>query len=192
MKKSRIYTKTGDKGETGLVSGTRVSKADARLDLYGALDGFNSQLGFALSLISSDKTYEKISTFLFEVQSVVFDLGSNLACEAGARATYKLPKIPEAFVVSLETEIDALDSALPPLKNFILPGGSTAAAAFHLSRTSAREVERKLVAFREKSQEELPENSLEFLNRLSDYLFVLARYVNKLQGSQEREWIPVK
>ncbi len=192
MKKAKIYTKTGDKGDTGLVSGTRISKADARIDLYGELDDFNSRLGFAVSLIENEVILKTTVDFLHHLQSAVFDLGSNLACEAAKRAEYKLPQITKEFVDEIEQEIDRLEHELSPLKNFILPGGTVAASAFHVARTSARNVERKLVGFTENSGESVPENGLIFLNRASDYLFVLARYVNKVQGGTERNWIPRK
>lgn len=192
MKKSRIYTKTGDKGDTGLVSGTRISKADPRIDLYGELDDFNSHLGFAGSLISQEKTLTTTVEFIHHIQSVVFDLGSNLACEADKRDTYKLPQIPDSFITEMEKEIDRLEQDLPALKNFILPGGSVASAAVHVARTSARNVERKMVRFSEDKNEHLPANALIFMNRTSDYLFVLARYVNHVQGGKEISWIPRK
>jgi cob(I)alamin adenosyltransferase len=192
MKKARIYTKTGDKGDTGLVSGTRISKGDARIDLYGELDDFNSRLGFATSLIESENALASSASFLHHVQSAVFDLGSNLACEADKRAEYKLPEISDAFIEQLENEIDRIEHELPALTHFILPGGTVASAAVHLARTGARNVERKLVKYFGESGEKLPQNALIFLNRLSDYLFVLARQVNKVQNGPERTWIPRK
>lgn len=191
MKKSRIYTKTGDTGDTGLVSGTRISKADSRIDLYGELDDFNSRLGFATALIDRGE-FRDVVDFLHHLQSAVFDLGSNLACEPEKREAYKLPQITEAFISELEGEIDRLEQSLPTLKHFILPGGTTAAAAFHIARTGARNVERKLVRFLDDKHEELPDNALIFMNRTSDYLFVLARYVNRKEGGVERNWIPRK
>lgn len=187
---AKIYTKTGDKGDTGLVSGTRISKADPRIDLYGELDDFNSRLGMGISLIEREPKFASTVTFLHHLQSVVFDLGSNLACESEKRAQYKLPQIPGSFIEEIEKEIDRLDKELPTLKNFILPGGTLAASVFHVARTGARNVERRLVNF--SKTEELPENALVLLNRASDYLFVLARYVNKVQGGAERSWIPRK
>ncbi|MES2528292.1 MAG: cob(I)yrinic acid a,c-diamide adenosyltransferase [Bdellovibrionota bacterium] len=192
MKKAKIYTKTGDQGDTGLVSGTRISKADPRIDLYGELDDFNSRVGFAAALIENEVSLKTTVDFLHHLQSVVFDLGSNLACEAAKRIEYKLPQVTKEFVAELEQEIDRLEHELNPLKNFILPGGTVAASAFHVARTSARNVERKMVAFTNETGEALPENGLVFLNRASDYLFVLARYVNKIQGGSEKNWIPRK
>ena len=192
MKKSKVYTKTGDQGETGLVSGNRTLKSDARIELYGELDELNSRIGVSCSELSSEISFQQIVNFLHHVQSAIFDLGSNLACEVENREKYKLPQISNEFIEDIELEIDKLDSELPTLKNFILPGGSKIASTIHLCRTNARSVERKLVHYFDVTKEELPENSLIFLNRLSDYLFVLARYVNKVKGVEEITWKPRK
>ncbi len=185
MKKSKIYTRTGDLGETGLVSGNRVSKADHRIDLYGEVDELNSRIGLASSFIQSDE----VCLFLRRIQSALFDLGSNLACEDENRGKYHLPQIKVEFVKELENEIDRLDAELVPLKTFILPGGGQAASFIHLCRTSARFVERKLVAYHQETQEALPENAAIFVNRLSDYFFVLSRYLNKAQKVEEVLWV---
>lgn len=192
MKKSKIYTKTGDKGETALVSGTRISKADERIDLYGELDELNSRLGVAAVILEKDIKLQRISDFLHSIQSSIFDLGSQLACEADKRAGFQLPQISSEFITDLEEEIDRLDHELTPLKKFILPGGSDASAQLHLARTQARKVERKLVHFLDATHEEAPENAAVFLNRLSDYLFVLSRYVDKMANISERLWKPKK
>lgn len=192
MKKSKVYTKTGDKGETGLVSGNRTSKADIRIDLYGELDELNSRLGFSCSQLSTELTFQATVSFLHHIQSAIFDLGSNLACEIENRAKYKLPQISDEFITDLELEIDKMDSELSPLTNFILPGGTIEASSLHMCRTNARTVERKLIAYYNTTEEELPQNSLIFLNRLSDYLFVLARYVNFKKGADEINWKPRK
>jgi cob(I)alamin adenosyltransferase len=192
MKKSKIYTRTGDAGETGLVSGNRTLKSDLRIDLYGELDELNSRIGFCCAQLTTELELQQTVNFLHHVQSAIFDLGSNLACEVEHRATYQLPQISDEFVGDLELEIDKLDADLEPLKNFILPGGSPLAAAVHLCRTNARTVERKLIHYYDVSREELPQNSIRFLNRLSDYLFVLARYVNKVKKVEEIPWRPRK
>ena len=190
MTKSKIYTFTGDKGQTGLVSGSRVSKADLRIDLYGEVDELNSRLGYVVALMRVGKDFSRDISFLETIQSALFDLGSNLACEAEKRSEWKLPSITAAGVQQLEAEIDWIDAGLPVLKNFILPGGTPVAAAIHLCRTSARSVERRLVLFNEDTGEALPENGLQYINRLSDYFFVLARSVNKRQGLSEPLWVP--
>lgn len=188
MDKSKIYTRTGDEGTTGLVSGARVSKSDERIALYGELDELNSRIGFTLSLMASER--KKEIDFLHKIQSAIFDLGSNLACEPENREKFKLPQIPEKLIEELEAEIDQMDKTLEPLKNFILPGGYSCAASVHLLRTCARNVERKLVFHLKQTGEELPAFSLIFLNRLSDYFFVLARYLNKLENVKEITWKP--
>lgn len=192
MKRSKVYTKTGDSGETGLVSGNRTLKSDLRIELYGELDELNSRVGLACSLLGSELKFIQVINFLHHIQSAIFDLGSNLACEVDNRERYNLPQISNEFIQDIELEIDKLDSELEPLKNFILPGGSTFSSTIHLCRTNARSVERKLVHYFNYTKEELPANSIVFLNRLSDYLFVLSRYTNKIMGIEEITWKPRK
>jgi len=192
VSKSKIYTKTGDKGQTALVSGKRISKADARIALYGEVDELNSRLGLLLAELAKIQFQEAEVAFLFEIQSALFDLGSNLACEPHERQNWKLPQVSETLVQKMEHSIDSMDAALVPLKNFVLPGGHSAAAVAHLCRTGCRSVERLLVGFAQEDQEELPVNGLPFINRLSDYFFVLARYINKGQGVVEPLWVPGK
>jgi len=188
MKKSKIYTCTGDQGKTGLVSGNRILKSDRRIDLYGEVDELNSRIGFACSLLGNEFINE--IKFLHSVQSALFDLGSNIACEFENRSKFNLPQITEQLIIDIENEIDRMDVTLEPLKNFILPGGVLSASAFHLARTCARNVERKLVSFEQSKKEQLPTFSLVFINRLSDYFFVLARYVNKASNIDELVWKP--
>ena len=183
---AKIYTKTGDEGLTGLVSGNRISKSDDRIDLYGDIDELNSFIGLAQHYL----TDKKAKDLLLKVQSALFDLGSNLACEEENRANYKLPQVHIDLVTSLEKQMDEMDKELPKLKNFVLPGGSLTAGHLHVARTVCRRVERKLVHFKLKSGESLPENSLIFLNRLSDYFFMLSRYVNFKENVNEIEWKP--
>lgn len=188
MKKSKIYTKTGDQGKTGLVSGNRALKSDPRIDLYGELDELNSRLGLSCSYLFLEEEFKNKIEFLYKIQSAIFDLGSNLACEVENREKYNLPQISENLILELENEIDQMDSELPPLKNFILPGGSVVASCIHLCRTNTRTVERKLIQYHETTQEELPQSSAIFLNRLSDYFFVLARNVNHRKNISEITW----
>ncbi|WPU65313.1 cob(I)yrinic acid a,c-diamide adenosyltransferase [Peredibacter starrii] len=190
MKKAKVYTRTGDKGSTGLVSGNRISKADSRIDLYGELDELNSRVGVGVSYLALDVEFKNVVDFLHHIQSAIFDLGSNLACEVENRAKYNLPQISDEYITDIEHEIDRMDGDLDPLKSFILPGGTHAAAAFHVCRTGARSVERKLIHYYETTGEELPKNSAIFLNRLSDYFFILSRYINKHKGVAEIEWKP--
>jgi cob(I)alamin adenosyltransferase len=192
VSKSKIYTRTGDEGLTALVSGKRISKADARIALYGEVDELNSRLGWLVASLSSVSVTQADKDFLVEIQSALFDLGSNLACEASERSTWKLPQLSESLLKRMEQSIDTMDATLIPLKNFVLPGGHSAAAAAHLCRTSCRSVERLMVSFGEASGEELPTNGVPFINRLSDFFFVFARYINKLQSVAEPIWVPAR
>lgn len=188
MKKSNIYTKRGDSGETSLIGGTRVNKSDFRVDLYGTVDELNAQIGTVTALIDGNKTYVYIHVFLIEIQNALFALGSNLACESCNRQSSKLPKLSAEFITEIEKKIDQMDGSLPELTGFVLPGGTYVAASLHICRTICRRLERKLVYFGEKSQGELPELSIELVNRLSDYFFVLSRYVNYLEKKHEHIW----
>jgi cob(I)alamin adenosyltransferase len=142
---AKVYTKTGDKGETGLVSGTRISKGDVRIELYGEVDQLNSHLGVLVNLMKSDNNEQR--ELVIKIQSALFDLGSNLACEVDKRESYKLPQISDGIIKEMESSIDKMDKALPSLKNFILPGGTPSAAYGHICRTFTRKVERELVRF---------------------------------------------
>ena len=185
MKKASVYTKTGDGGLTGLVGGTRIIKSDPRINLYGEVDELNSCIGFAMSLM----TEADDKNLLLKIQSSLFDLGSNLACEKEKRAQFNLPHVKVALILDIEKEIDRLDATLPPLKHFILPGGTPVAAAFHVCRTVCRRVEREMVGFEASHPGEIPTHSIEYINRLSDYFFILARALNLQLGVKEREWI---
>lgn len=187
--KSNIYTKMGDNGETGLVGGTRVSKADARIDLYGEVDELNSWIGLAISKLS-EEIFSKEIDYLKKIQCYLFDLGSNLACEASLREKYKLPSLNEEVILTIEKKIDKYDAQCEKLKNFILPGGSEAAATLHLCRTVCRKIERKMIHFKALHEEELPLHAAPFMNRLSDYYFTLARYVNLKMEIKEEAWKP--
>ena len=188
MKKSKIYTRTGDEGKTSLVSGNRTFKSDLRIDLYGELDELNSRIGYSYALLPEGMT--EIKNFLHVIQSALFDLGSNMACEFENREKFNLPQLTEDLITQIEKEIDGMDKDLEPLKNFILPGGTAASASIHLARTGSRIVERKLVHYEHVTKEVLPPLSIIFLNRLSDYFFVLARYVNKKMNGPEILWKP--
>jgi cob(I)alamin adenosyltransferase len=185
---TKIYTKTGDQGETGLVGGKRVSKSDLRIDLYGEVDELNSRLGMASSFLMKNPKFSKQIQSIHIIQSALFDLGSNLACVESDRSQFKLPQLTPSLVSMMESEIDVMEKVLPTLKNFILPGGSAEVSACHLCRTGARNVERKLISFQQSSKENLPVHSLEFINRLSDYFFVLARFIGHELGEIEIAW----
>lgn len=185
----KIYTKTGDQGLTSLVSGTRISKDDDRIDLYGDVDDLNSHLGYGLSLIESNQAFDEQKKIIIKIQSSLFNLGSNLACEEKKRLEFNLPQIDSGLIAEVEQMIDIMDAQLQPLKNFILPGGSVESAYFHVVRTKTRQVERKLVRYYLDRLDQAPENSLILLNRLSDFFFICSRYINKRQGIEEIKWM---
>lgn len=179
----KIYTRTGDSGETGLFNGRRVAKDNPRVAAYGDVDELNAALGLARSLISDPE----ILKTLVEIQKDLFSLGAQLA-DPDFGEKKRSPKfcIPENRITDLEHWIDHWEAELAPLQSFILPGGSHAGASLHLARTVCRRAERHVV--RLSQQEKLPPLLLTYLNRLSDFLFVLARYVNHKANSSEIPW----
>jgi cob(I)alamin adenosyltransferase len=181
----KIYTKTGDSGETGLFGGTRVSKADPRVAAYGDVDELNAHLGFARAALDAAADAE-LAGMLEQIQKDLFALGARLA-DPGRRIAGRVTKaaITAGDIARLEGWIDGLESALPPLRRFILAGGSTAGAALHVARTICRRAERAMVALGPDAFE--PE-LLIYVNRLSDLLFVMARAVNHRAGAPEAEW----
>jgi cob(I)alamin adenosyltransferase len=188
MSKAAVYTRSGDKGSTGLVGGTRIRKSDSRIHLYGEVDELNSHLGVGISFLG--ESFDK--NFLYQIQSALFDLGSNLACEKENRVNFKLPQLKEEMILKIECEIDKMDNQLPKLNTFILPGGTLASSYFHVCRTVCRRVERQLVDFEDMHAGEVPVSALAFMNRLSDYFFILSRFVNFLEKREEIKWIPVR
>lgn len=185
-KKSSVYTRGGDSGETSLLGGERVSKADQRIDTYGTVDELNSYIGLCTAHMTTNDM-DKEKNILKDVQSNLFTIGSNLACNKEDRTKYKLPTLSKEKIVSLENSIDAMDSELPELKQFILPGGSHASASLHVARACCRKLERQMELY-QKNGYDLPKNSLAYINRLSDFLFTLARYANFKQSVQEIIW----
>jgi cob(I)alamin adenosyltransferase len=188
MSKSSVYTRGGDKGQTSLVSGNRISKGSDRINLYGEVDELNSHLGLIVSELYKETDLTDNIEYIEEIQSRLFDLGSNLACEKVNADKYKLPQLTEDSILTMEAKIDSMDSVIKPLKNFILPGGHTASAQLHIARTICRRIERNLVRFSEENTDEIPVNSIQFINRLSDFLFVMARYVNHKMKKSEILW----
>jgi cob(I)alamin adenosyltransferase len=176
----KIYTKKGDSGETSLFGGKRVSKNSIRIEAYGTVDELNSHLGFARTLNPSPRTDADIQ----RLQETLFALGADLAAPAGGN----VKRIAEDDVADLEQSIDRLEHELPPLRNFILPGGSPLAAYLHVARTVCRRAERLVTTLGE--SEELGPYPLKFLNRLSDLLFVMARHANQTAGGKETPWNP--
>ncbi|HQW86777.1 MAG TPA: cob(I)yrinic acid a,c-diamide adenosyltransferase [Flavobacteriales bacterium] len=180
----KIYTRTGDKGETGLLGGERVAKHDARIEAYGTVDELNSHLG-----LLRDQAPEEHRALLEHVQDTLFALGSRLACTSDADAErFKLPQLTEAHVTSLEDAMDAMDRELPPMRNFILPGGHPCVSQAHICRTVCRRAERRVVELA--TVVPIPPVVVEYLNRLSDLLFVLARHIGMRVKVVETPWKP--
>ena len=185
----KIYTRTGDEGDTGLFGGPRVPKDDARVEAYGAVDELNAALGVAAAGLDGEASPD-LAAMLREIQSTLFDLGGELATpDARERAASgKLtPLLDEGSSERLEGWIDALEQELEPLTQFILPGGAPVAAALQLARTVCRRAERRAVSLA--TLEEVEGELLVYLNRLSDFLFVAARAVNRREGVEEPRWI---
>jgi cob(I)alamin adenosyltransferase len=181
MTKPRIYTRTGDEGQTSLFAGGRTSKDTARLHAYGTIDELNSVLGLAVAQGLSEELAAKINV----IQNELFVVGADLATPLEAEARW-IARVSGDQVTRLEREIDAMDDRLPPLENFILPGGTPGAAALHVARTVCRRAERWVVAL--VGEENLNASTLQYVNRLSDWLFVAARYENLLAGREETIW----
>ncbi len=179
----KIYTKTGDKGETSLIGGTRVPKHHIRIETYGTVDELNSFIGMAGDVIEE----EHIRNVLAEIQDRLFTIGSQLAADP-EKSRMKLPDLHESDVVLLEKEMDAMNSVLPELKTFILPGGHPGASWCHLARCVCRRCERLVSQLL--NEDKANALILIYLNRLSDYLFVLARKVLHDRGVNEKAWRP--
>ncbi len=179
----KIYTRTGDKGTTALLSGKRVPKYDMRLDVYGTVDELLSLIGVIRSL--PGETFSGFSSKLLRIQSELMLLSSIFAAD-DEKARGMVPDLPEDSISLLEEDIDHMTAAMPPLRAFIVPGGSTKAAFLHLARTVCRRAERKAVELAENA--EVPEYAVKYLNRLSDWLFVAARFANFKTGTKETEW----
>jgi cob(I)alamin adenosyltransferase len=179
----KIYTKTGDKGETGLIGGTRVLKSALRVEAYGEIDELNAVLG----CIRAELTDEKIREILLVIQRDLFAIGAQLADPRG-RVEKKAEKVAvnEGRVRELEEIIDRHDAILPPLRSFILPGGTEGGALLHLARAVCRRAERRMVALSQETS--LPPVLIVYINRLSDLLFTLARAVNREAGIEEIPW----
>ena len=177
----KIYTKTGDQGKTSLFGGRRISKDDLRIEAYGTIDELNSHLG----LLCSSSTNAEIKIKLQQIQSYLFVIGSNLAADP-EKSNLKIPALSDEQTQFLESEIDVMESQLTPLRFFILPGGDQSCSQAHLCRTVCRRAERRTVSL---SQIEIVnDHILIYLNRLSDYFFVLARYLAHLNKSEEIYW----
>lgn len=178
----KIYTRTGDNGKTSLVGGTRVSKASVRLEAYGTVDELNSSIGLLLAMDGVPQPHRDL---LLKVQLLLFNLGSQLATEPDSK--WQPEGVTADDVKILEDAIDGIISQLPPKFRFVLPGGTMAAAQANVARTVARRCERRMVAM-EESGEPVAAEAMKFVNRLSDYLFALGRYINISSGTEEIYW----
>lgn len=179
----KIYTKTGDNGDTGLFGGGRVPKNSPRIDTYGTIDELNSYIGLAAAEVAD----EEIKELLVSIQSRLFTVGSDLATPLTEKnEKLNITRVPESYYIYLEKSIDKFDEKLDTLKNFVLPGGSKGAALLHVCRAVCRRAERKAVAL--KDLEKVNNNIIIFLNRLSDLFFVLARYENANLNIPDTLW----
>jgi len=177
MRISKIVTRMGDKGETGLGDGSRISKDEPRIECIGALDELNSFIGFVKVAISD----AGIITFLEKIQNDLFNIGGSLSIPGT-----EIKTVDDEYIAALEKQVDTWNNELPPLKEFVLPGGNEASARLHLARTSTRNTERKLVTLHK--NEPLPDTWLQYINRLSDVFFVLARKLQYDSGVDEKQW----
>mgnify|MGYP000209300631 CR=1 FL=1 len=189
VKLNKIYTRTGDDGTTGLVSGARRPKYDLRVEAYGTVDETNAVIGLARLHTS---TLPALDAMLMRIQNDCFDLGADLATpDTGETPAYEPLRIVDAQVTRIETDIDTLNADLAPLNSFVLPGGSEAAAYLHLARTVARRAERLMVELADRDGETVSPAAIRFINRLSDFFFVAARWVND-RGHADVLWVPGK
>ena len=182
---NRIYTRTGDAGATRLASGASVSKADRRVEAYGGVDETNACVGLARVALSEGAP---LDVMLARIQNELFDLGSDLCWPEDDERRGRIPTVQPRHVEQLETTIDALNAVVGPLTNFLLPGGSPGAAQLHVARTICRRAEREAITL--SHEEPIGELVLPYLNRLSDALFVMARYENHERGVPEPLWQP--
>jgi cob(I)alamin adenosyltransferase len=179
----KIYTKTGDKGKTTLIGGTKVPKSNLRIESYGTVDELNSFIGW----LNDSFSEEHSRVVLREIQDRLFTIGSSLACDPEKEPLMKIPDLKKEDLELLEKEIDTMTSALPPMRSFILPGGHPVVSAAHIARCVCRRAERLCVRMKEKDLFIEP-IVLQYLNRLSDYLFVLARWISHQLGVPEIPW----
>ncbi len=185
---NRIYTKTGDAGTTALGSGERVSKTSVRIAAYGTVDETNATIGMVRIHLAASNPL--VDAMLARIQNDLFDLGADLCVpDRGEKLPYEPLRMTDAQVKRLENEIDQMNAELTPLKSFVLPGGSPAAAALHVSRTVSRRAERLMVELASLPNEPVSSAALKYINRLSDFLFVAGRYVND-GGKADFLWVP--
>ena len=181
----KIYTKTGDKGSTSLIGGTKVPKSHLRIESYGTVDELSSWIGLCKDLL----TDEAGKNMLQEVQDRLFTMNASLACDPIKEPKLRIPDLKEEDITLLEREMDRMNEAIPPMKSFILPGGHPVLSQLHIARCVCRRAERCCVRLEQESLE-VEAVILKYLNRLSDYLFVLARYTGHQMGIEEIPWKP--
>jgi cob(I)alamin adenosyltransferase len=179
----KIYTKTGDKGSTSLIGGTKVSKAYIRIESYGTVDELNSWIG----LVGDQLKHKRSKKVLKEIQDRLFTIGSSLACDPAKETKLKIPDLHEEDITLLEKEIDKMNEKMPEMKSFILPGGHPSVSSAHVARCVCRRSERLCVSMQEEDEFVEP-LVIKYLNRLSDYLFVLARYIGHRLKAKEIPW----
>ncbi|MFT3846935.1 MAG: cob(I)yrinic acid a,c-diamide adenosyltransferase [Lacibacter sp.] len=180
---SKIYTKTGDRGETSLIGGTKVLKSHLRIESYGTIDELNSWIGFVNDQFADAPSKQTLK----EIQDRLFTIGSSLACDPDKEPKMKIPDLKEDDILFLEKEIDKMNEVLPEMKSFILPGGHAAVSSAHIARCVCRRSERICVHMQEEGMF-VDQLIIKYLNRLSDYLFVLARYAAHVNGTEEIKW----
>jgi cob(I)alamin adenosyltransferase len=185
----RIYTKTGDKGTTSLIGGTKVPKSSLRIEAYGTVDELNSFIGLLSDHLAPTPLFADAQLLLREIQDRLFTVGSSLACDPEKEPKFAIPDLHEADIQLLEKSIDAMDTELPAMKSFVLPGGHPAVSTAHIARCVCRRAERCCVRLQE---EQVPVEPLvlQYLNRLSDYLFQLARFIGHRLAVPEIPWKP--
>ena len=182
MKITKVYTRTGDKGQTSIIGGIRVSKACERLEAYGTVDELSSHLGLLAALLPDGDDKDVI----IRIQNNLFNVCTNLATDQSQTPLYDSAKLPEGEIELLEKEVDRMMKLLPERQGFILPGGTQAAAQAHVCRTVCRRAERRIVALSEVAQ--ISQETQQYVNRLSDYLFVLAKIINFNENKSEIVW----
>ena len=187
---NRIYTRTGDDGTTALGTGKRLKKYDLRIAAYGTVDEANAAVGMARIHLGGQPP--DLETMLLRIQNDMFDLGADLCVpDHGEKLSYEPLRITDAQVTRLETEIDAMNAHLSPLRSFVLPGGTPGATALHVARTITRRAERNMIELADQPGEPVSAAAIKFANRLSDFLFVASRYANDM-GKLDVLWVPGK
>lgn len=181
----KIYTRTGDKGTTSLIGGTKVPKSHLRIEAYGTVDELNAHIGLCLDMLTDESSRQ----LLREVQDRLFTIGSALACDPVKETRMRIPDLKEEDIALLEKEIDRMNESLPEMKHFILPGGHVTVSQLHIARCVCRRAERAVVRL-EMEDQEVDNIIIRYLNRLSDYLFVLGRYTGMLLNAEEIPWRP--